>query len=374
MTPYNGITYTRKVLFPERKSLDVNVFHATQYDSPYQTPSEIATRRASMDSWDIGARVWGFHTEATGKPYFDRAKINLWIQRYANREAYEVSDFYTVKPWFGMYATPEISMLEGLMDIPIKRKPSTTGWKIYEDVKAGVGYLYSADTAEGADNPEDVGDNNAGYITRAFTIEERKADRSIKDGTLFKICASRRTGMKTEDFARDSLLVCRYYNNALLACETKRGFSNATFMGIAKDWPYWYKHISINDASRTPREDIGFDTNVSTRYSLFDMIRDYIAQYSDDEYPKIPDIDLLIELSGAIVGKSGRCDHEKRRGSLDNTLAYGISFYVWKNAMEQISCNWYEEKKESKRNARTQTHSNGSHCGMGLIGYGRKHE
>jgi len=155
-----------------------------------------------------------------------------------------------------------------------------------------------------------------------------------------------------------------------MACETKRGFSNATFVGIAKDWPYWYRHVNINDATRQPREQIGFDTNVQTRSSLFDMIRENLAQYSIDEYPMIPDIDLLIELSGAIVGKSGRCDHPKRTGSLDNTLSYGISFYVWKNAPEQISCNVTYEEKEAKRNVRVPQRKE-EHCGMGLIGYGR---
>ena len=372
MTPYNGITYTRAILFPSHKSKDVAVFHATQYDSPYQSRNDIELRRTSMNQWDIGSRVWGFHTEATGKPYYDRAKINLWIQRYSNRESFEVVDFYSTKPWFGMYSNPDISMLQGLMEIPVKRKPSTTGWKMFEDVKKGVGYLYSADTAEGADNPEDVGDNNAGYITRAFTIEERIANKGIKEGSLFKIVASRRTGIKTEDFARESLIACRYYNNALLACETKRGFSNATFMSVAKDWPHWYKHISVNDASRTPREDIGFDTNVSTRYSLFDLIRDNIAQYSEDEYPYIPDLDLMIELSGAVVGKNGRCDHEKRRGSLDNALAYGISFYVWKNAPEQIACNSQEEEPEPRRNPRIVLPKKQDHCGMGQMGYGSR--
>ena len=366
MTPYNGMTYTRKMMFPEFPSEHLKVFHATQYDSPYQTKEMIEIRRKDMEVWDIGARIWGLHTETTGKPYYNRSTISSWLNKYTN--------FNYTK--YRFMPKRESVNIDDLLNVEIKKEPcfdDKYAWRIFEDVKINQAYLLTADTSEGAEEVSEAGDMNCAYITRPVDDEDRKRDSSIKAEQKEIIVAMMRTYLPTEQFADECLYGARYFNNALLASETRRGFSNATFVSKAKFWPYWYKHVSINDASNRPKEHIGFDTNAATRNHVFDLIRERLNMYTEDEYPHIPDIILLTELMSAVVGKNGRCDHTTQ-GSLDNALAYGIALYIYKNAPDQITLNVDEvtqEKKETRRNRNTIPEKDNGPCGMKMLGYRR---
>jgi hypothetical protein len=62
-TPYRGLTYTKELFFPRAKSKNVDVFHATQYDSPYQNKDTIAIIRDAYKPWEIASRIWGLHAD-----------------------------------------------------------------------------------------------------------------------------------------------------------------------------------------------------------------------------------------------------------------------------------------------------------------------
>jgi len=187
------------------------------------------------------------------------------------------------------------------------------------------------------------------------------------------IIATIRTTVEAIPFAKICSYGMRYYNNALFAPEIKGGAS-ATVANELKDWPYWYMHTNIQDSTGNPRQKKGFDTTGKSRDSIFHLIKEWILDFPDNKYPYIPDEPLLTEIAEAIVTKSAkgekdRCDHTEQ-GTLDSTICFGILLYVFKNAADQIRCN-FSEVKELKKNPRAKSESK-TPCGMMAMGYGNK--
>jgi len=174
MTPLNGITWSKKLLLPSKKNPDAQLFHATQYDSPYQDNREVDARRRTQEQWHRASRVWGLYAEQKGEPYYDRKKINIWINRF--RRNFSYVRFEPAEQYFGIKSKPELVSVPGLLDTNIKMTRvdsdnQVNTWRLYEDLKPGVGYLFTADLAEGAPTPEEAGDVSAGRMSRA-PIEE----------------------------------------------------------------------------------------------------------------------------------------------------------------------------------------------------------
>ena len=338
-TPYQGITYTKDLLFPDQRNANVAVFHACQFDSPYQKKDDILMRRETMPVWERGSRIWGMHSEIRGAPYYDRTKILAWINRYAQvNELYEFIPSDVFDGCITIERTHGVS--RGLMDVGVSRikaekEDKKSVWRVYEDVKDGVAYVMSADPAEGEEDPEKVGDLCCAHIWRCPMQHEKKP----------VLVAALDSTLPTVQFARVCLLAARYHNNCLLGAETKRGFANATFASEAKDWPFWYKMITIQQSTRQPRKQIGFDTNIKTRDSMYDYIGKWLSEFSIDDHPMIPDRPLLIELAAAIKGKGGRCDHT-RDGNLDRATCFGIFLYIYEHSKDQITCNVAEKKRK----------------------------
>jgi len=339
-TPYHGITYTKRVLYPQKISPHRKLWHATQYDSPYQNKELITIRRQDMNPWDIGARVYGFHSEITGKPYFDRQKITTWIQKFPQQ--FKLKRFIPKDEYFGivqnlMYDMPVPCLMDTPVDaIDVAEDDLKTTWRVYEDAKPGVAYFMPADPAEGSIDPLTAADVCAADIMRPPDMEpdangEPKEDRPV-------LAASLRSTLETIPFAKTCSYALRHYNNALLAAETKRAACNAAFASELREWPYWYHHISEQQTNRQKRKQQGWDTNAATRSAIFDLIKEWINSFEEDEYPCIPDEPLLIELAAAVVGKGGRCDHTTE-GTLDSAITFGIGLYITKHSPEQIVFN-----------------------------------
>jgi len=334
-TPYLGITWSKKILMPESKSAEVEVFHATQFDSPYRDNERVMVMRKNMEAWQRGARIWGIPTEATGSPYFDRNKINYWIQKYQYPCKY--FRFTPTEESHGILDTTVRGMkLQGLLSTPVTaiempKENRMDVWRVYEDKQEGVGYILIADPAEGAENPDEAGDLCAAQIWRdAFESEEDQKPRLVAalDSTLLTI-----------HFARTCSYAMRYYNNAVCSPEcAKRGAANASFTAELNDWPYWYRMTTLRESTQKTQEVRGFDMTGRVRDSIFNLISDWLSEYGSNEHPRIPDKPLLEELSAAVVGKGGRCDHTKT-GTLDRAVCFGIFLYVWKHARHQIVCN-----------------------------------
>jgi len=335
MTPYNGMTYTRKKIFDPRKDKANNaVFHCTAYDSPYLTPSLIKHRREMMQPYEIGSRIWGLHTEAKGKPYFDRTKLNTWIRNFKTK--FKMVKFVPIEEYDGILSRDDREK-PGIMSVDIiaidgvESENACDIWRVYEDVKEGEAYFLMADSAEGSDIPSESGDVLASLIMR----------QPVGDEKFPQIVASLRSTLKTQNFARVCMYATRYYNNALLCAEgPTRGSFNALFFAELKDYPFWFKQISMRDSTKRVRPVNGFDTNVATRGAIFDGIREILNEFDPDQRPEINDESLLQELSSCVIavknGKS-RPDHTKQ-STLDTAICFGQGLYIYKYYSGQLKC------------------------------------
>jgi len=344
MTPYNGMTYTKKMIFNDDKDVKNNVvFHATSYDSPYLSAADIKHRRSLMESWEIGARIWGLHTEVKGKPYYDRQKINAWIRRF--KTPYKIGRFLPSAEFDGIITRPERGK-PGLMSTKVHqddcdRENECDTWRIYEPLNKTCAYYLMADSAEGSDIPSEAGDVLASLVMRF-------PDKS-KNEKFPQMVASLRSTMKTANFARVCSYALRYYNNALLCAEgPARGSYNALFYAELSEYPYWFQQTTLRDSTRKARSTPGFDTNAATRGAIFDGIREVLDEYDESEQPEIRDESVLIELSGCIINASkgkSRPDHSDS-STLDSSVCFGQALYIWRHYPKQVKNRMPKEEDE----------------------------
>jgi len=367
MTPLNGITWSKKLIFPKNRNKDIQVFHATQYDSPYQDKEDIEIKRKGMESWYRGSRCWGFFTEIKGEPFYDRKKILKWIASYSR--VYEWKKFQPSKTYHEMISKPHITHLPGLMDTPVNsvlcsQTNKMNTWRVYEDPIPGVGYVLTIDPSEGAETPEAVGDICAATMSRP-PMKEKEEIKPVMVATI-------RSTLETIQFARVCSYGLRHYNNALLAPEHGRGSANATLKLELDEYPYWYFLTTTQDSTGKQREKKGFDVNSATRDIIFELVRDWLDDFEEDEYPYIPDEPLLKELAAAVLsvkGEKKRCDHTSE-GTLDSAITFGIMCYIYKFDANQIRCNVeYTAKKKAISRFKKQPLQQKAPCGMSSIGY-----
>lgn len=320
MTPYNGISWSKELV--EKKVEGRKVYHAIGTDSPYLTPEIIADWRNSFDVWDIQARLYAQYTESSSRPFFDRAKIQAWMR--SESPMYELVSLGSNEPW----KTVDQLLKGETIIYPEKERDKRFVWEMYEKPMAGVAYLLTADTAMGAEHPDDAGDMQVAYIMRQNENEI--------DPTIVASCVST---LPIIEFARLCLKAAHLYNDAVLSPEMgNRGASNATFRAHTYEWPYWYKMTLMDDITRREKTECGFDTNARTRPMLFDLLKDFVARHNEDR-SGIIHTRLLEEMSGCVIDSKGRPDHAKRTGSLDCVIAFGIGLYVFKYSRSQVTCN-----------------------------------
>ena len=340
-TPYFGITYSRDLAFPQRATEHRKTFHATAYDCPYILAQELVEMREALSEtpWEIGARIWGVPSEQKGKPYYDRMKINFWLQRY--RMPFQLVKFEPTREWHGIRTNHKVSHLPGLMDVEVsmvhtEAEDQKTVWRLYEDRKDGIGYVSASDQADGAEEASEAGDLSTAVIGHQQDLEKAPSEPTI--------CATIRSTLPTPAFTREALYAARYFNNVLLAPETGKGAANAAFELTASDWPFWFKDTIHKWKSGKPKENRGFCPTADRRETVFGvLIRDWLDSHETEDYPNCPDEWILREAAGAVVGttKGGitsRCDHPGD-GTIDSLMAYGILRFVMQAAYNsQIRC------------------------------------
>lgn len=334
-TPLQGVTWSKRVFFPDTKSKTCDVFHACSYDSPYVDKTKLEHERSLMEKWHRQSRIWGLFAESKGEPFFDRNRLNKWMQT-ASRD-FRFMKFFPSSEYNGWERQSYTPLTKGLLEVPIIAEEADGPnlqdvWTVYEEPIEGVGYIITPDPAEGAETPDEAGDFSACCVMRAPMGKEKRP----------VLCATIKSTLPVLSFSRVISACMRHYNNAKLAAETKRGWANGVLAEQFRSLPdwLWIKYVSINDQTKAPKECKGFDMNVNTRPVIFELINDYINGCEDDEVG-ISDEELLKELSAAIIAvKNGkrRCDHPKS-GSLDLGVSFGIGLYVIKNFLEQITCN-----------------------------------
>ena len=329
-TPYRGITYSENYIFNKDPEKRPEVFHCCAYDSPYRPKSKIISDRKAFKIWDIKARIWGLFSEITGEPYYDREKLLIWLDQLKVDE--KNPDILT---YAKLIPQDEYVCMKDLTEIMIK--PDTVDelneqdvWRIFEHPRPNIGYLAGVDIAEGAEVPEEAADRQAVCIIRP-PMPGTDETKPVK-------VASLRSTLPVEQFAHVSMHGAVYYNNAVLAPETKHGFANGAYFVMVMDYPYFFHMMTTNDKTRRAQKTLGWVPSEKRRDILFKLMESPINEFEATDPCPFKDIDLLKELAMAIVGKAGRCDHT-RKGSLDTAVAHGITLYVWEVSPEQIVCN-----------------------------------
>jgi hypothetical protein len=320
-TPYKGITWTfHKICKAADEDGTIKFYHATQYDSPYQTEENIKALRLTWPKWEIDARVWGIHSECVGKPYYHDLYDNLqkWLKT-----------FVSTGTMFSFYPQPYNTPRDLAMR-PMVAAPDENGmWEVFESPRKDSAYYISADTARGDAGGDERVDANVAHVWRE-PVEGENPEFPVE-------VASCRTVKETVVFARECLYAASWYNNAMLAPEAK-GFSAGTFIGEIHGWPFMYTMTVKDDRTGKPTERIGFDTNVKTRQEVFDRVGDFIATLADSVTSPIKTFSTLKEICSLIVGKGGRPDHPAT-GTSDSVISFGIGLRVFKHDRHQIRNN-----------------------------------
>lgn len=335
-TPYRGLTWTFDLILKQSlTSKDTTIYHATQFDSPYQDRKGVLKKMKLMKPWEVEARAFGVHSEQKGRPYFDRERINRWLR--SHRPTHSLFNITAADPWDNaMDACTCAIYAEKIFE-----EEERGEWQIWEDVDPYTPYWMSVDTGLGATDAEDAADRNAAHIMRPPREEK---DENMAEPVIVASCRSSDT---TINFARTCLYAAIHYNFCLMAPESK-GETAATFIAEIRDYPFMFTMTVISNKTNKPTEKIGFDTNSRTRRLIFDLIGDFLNEYDDKHYPNIPHYYTLKELAELVVAKRGRPDHPNG-GTSDCAVAFGIGLYVWVHAKDQIRNNrGYYTKKSSE--------------------------
>ena len=365
-TALNGLSFTQSLFFGcideaaknRAKEHDVGVydredfdfFQASRYDSPYVDPLARELHRKSQPRHGRVQKVWGRYGEHTGNPFFDRSKIEYWRERFcaphrkvrlSAKSAYE-----GLEQVYG-HALPCL-MDVGIAETKAKEDDLRTVFRVYENPKPGVGYLWLTDAAAGATDPKESQDFNFGIMVRAPTSDDNFKNIAHYDYPV--IVATIRSTLPVIAYAKYTALCLRWYNNAVLAPERGHGSDNEAYGQTLDDWPYWYFRNVTNDTTQNSRPKKGFDTNAGTRNPMLAQVREWLDEFEKDEDPLIKDSWLYDELAGAIQkenrnGKK-RCDHP-RNGYLDGVICLAIATYIFNESPDVIVCNYVEPEKRS---------------------------
>jgi hypothetical protein len=334
-TPYRGITYTYhdiKQAVGTTAEGTIAFYHCTQYDCPYKNKEEIDQNRSVMPKWEIDARVYGLHSEQTGKPYFHDLydKLHSWIRNFLT-----IGTTKTI-------TLPQVSSNEEAARVNALAVIDPDGiWRIFEEPNPKYAYWMSADTARGDDGGDVRVDANVAAVFRS-PDPDKKEDRDFPIEV-----ASCRTAKETKFFARECLCAASYYNNAMIAPEAC-GFSAGTFINEIHGWPFMYTMTVTDDRTKRQVDRIGFNTNVKTRQQIFDEIGDLIRAKQDDDESPFRAYHTLHEIAKLITGKAGRPDHAPT-GTSDSAIAFGIGLYIYANDKAQIRNNRnYKLKNKQK--------------------------
>jgi hypothetical protein len=323
-TPYNGVSWSYyNLLVPAaEEGSSIDVFHSTQFDSPYISKQWALDNRQTIKRWEVKARIWGLHSDSEGRPWYEHHHKYLF-DLLRSMDLSESVDFAPTKTFRSYKEMASVPMIR----TPYDGEKERGEWEMYEDVKDGVAYWLSADTAQGSeDDAQAAADRSAAFIFRKPNADENQD---------FPVCvAACRSTRATLEFTRSCIYAATYYNMALLAPEV-RGETGAVFATEAREYPYIYRMTVTNNKTKKPTQKIGYITSPRTRQILFDSMDDLLNSFKDGVEVPFTYKPLIRELQTCVVAKGGRPDHTKH-GTTDSLVAYGVGIYVYKIDSQQI--------------------------------------
>jgi len=323
-TPLRGWSWTYSDIYEKwvGGSQDIEVFHATKYDCPFNVTEEIEKQERQLKGYERDPKIYGKYGQQEGKPYYDYEICQQYIENFSPASV-RLTAIYPVTP----AKTVEEALKQKMVMRPRNEKGVDT-WEVYEELRADQAYWISVDCGKGHDNPEEAQDPSAAYVFRAPIP-------TIGEDAEWPVCvAALHSSAETEVFSWLVLYAAIFYNGALLAPETK-GEDGRAFLTEIKRYPFWFKMTVINNKTKKVTDNMGFDTNAKTRTPLFNKLRKWINAHETKS--NIPHRALVIE-QAKIIWLKGRPDHPSS-GTSDCVVAWCLGLWVWEEARTQIRNN-----------------------------------
>jgi hypothetical protein len=308
----------------EGSNPDMELFHATVYDCPVYDQRKLRALEKDLKPYGIDSKLYGIFSKRDGRPYLPYDICKRFVEDFRPRHV-----------CLGKIAPHvELTTVEKAIDAPMimstAEAPGNDVWEIYEDRKDEYSYWAAIDCGQGSDDPTEVQDMSACYIFRKPDPDPRR-DEDPDDPVMV---AALYSGDPVVTFAWLVLYGCCYYNRCLMAPESKGG-EGQSFVTELRAYPYMLQMTVINDRTRKPKKNLGFDTNAATRTNAINKIRKWVNKH--DQIPKLYHLQLLTEML-TLIWKKGRPDHPDGEKA-DCVIAFAIILWVWEEERGQISNN-----------------------------------
>jgi phage terminase large subunit-like protein len=328
-TPYLGVSWTHAdILMKSIGSKDIHIYHCSKYDCPYHTRTDINRSKTTIKKWQVGARIWGLHTEQGGRPYYE----DMYEQIMTALSIPEKCSYAKIFPMVDWSSPTDLCYNRDRIDLLPEYEPAKTDvWKIYEDVKPDGIYFLSADICQGTEEEGEEQDLSCAQILRVSSESEWPTQVAVLDSYL-----------PAAEFARLCLYAAAYYNNCLLGWDAC-GKAAGTFQTIVDGYPFVYTMVVTNDITKKQTTKAGFFTTSKTRNQIFDYVGSMIRENIEVPGLGIVHKKTMSEIAECIVGKNGRPDHPKRKTN-DSLVALGMGLYMFKLSREQIRLNIFRKK------------------------------
>ncbi len=299
------------------KTPHIEMFHATQYDSPYLGRDAVDRRKARYKTWEVKARVYGKPGVVRGQPYFDYDKL-VGTEQSGNRG------------WLTTFSPAGREVVVARSDAGVSLaelgvEDFGDGWVMLEsDRVRGESYFISADTGEGAIDGRDEGDKNVAYV---FRLNHQGKDEWPT------LVAELSTQQPTLVFAEMVRNAAEYFWNAVIVPEVT-GKTGGILTGALTDYPYAFRCTVLNDKTKKLRAKWGFEMTARTRPLVWALVKEYIDDHDSPNSMRF--WELLKECSEAIYDKMGKPDHPPH-GTSDCITAFGIGLYAHRYGWHQLN-------------------------------------
>ncbi len=199
-------------------------------------------------------------------------------------------------------------------------------FKIYEYPVRGGQYIIGGDPAEGLEHGDKAG---------AVVIDKR---------TNKTVCVYNHN-VPPESFEFDLTLMGQYYNNALIACESK-GYGTSVNQGLYKHYGKVYRRVKMGKGFKEQTMELGFLTSPKTRPTILAQLAEEIVCRSTD----LLDVDLIGQC-WTFINNAKKRKPEADVGKKDDlVMARAIAAQVRvENPYKDNSLMWlYKKKKRFK--------------------------
>ena len=168
-------------------------------------------------------------------------------------------------------------------------------FKIYEFPKKNEQYVIGGDPAEGLEH----GDKSAGIVIN------KRSNKTV--------CAYNHN-VPPERFEEDLIRMGYYYNESIIACESK-GYGTSVNQGLYKRYGKVYRKIRTKTGIKEQTMELGYNTNSSTRPQMLAQLAEEIAEGSTELVDN-----SLISQSWTFINNTKRGQPEADKGKSDDMV------------------------------------------------------